>query len=121
MAKRRETRLKRITEVWNALPERDQRFFSALIFLVPTIGDMTLSYGETPRPLQLLLLKLDRNTLFSVITRCLYLLLDESTSERAKKAYRQFAAKKRPSAAKKKSRAKRPAPKRRTVKKGPSK
>ncbi len=121
MAKRRNVRLKKFTEAWNALPEIDRRFVSTLVVVQHTIGEEKLSYSETPRALQHALLKLDRNTVLSVIIQCLYLLLDPSVLERAKKAHRQHAAKKRLLAAKKKSRAKKPAPKRRTARKGSSK
>ncbi|MCH7592847.1 MAG: hypothetical protein IH989_08725 [Planctomycetes bacterium] len=121
MPKRKSVRLKRFTDAWNALPEIDRRFVSTLVVVQHTIGEETLSYGETPRALQRSLLELDRNTVLSVIIQCLYLLLDPSVLKRAKKAHRQHAAKKRLLAVKKKSRAKSPAPKRRTAKKGSSK
>ncbi len=131
MAKRRKTRLRKIREAWNALPEIDRRFVSTLVVLQHTIGEEKLTYRETPRPLQRLLLTFDRNTVLSVIIQCLYLLLDASVLKRAKKARRQRAAKKkkrvpaakkkkRVSSPKKKRSTKKPAPKRRTTRKGPS-
>ncbi len=121
MAKRRRIGQKEIDAWWKDLPKSDQRFYGALILLMEFIGDNKLRYCEPSVSRQRSLRKLDRNTLFSVIAECLYLLLDAPMLERVKKVHREREAKKRLLAAKKKSRAKKPAPKRRATRKGPSK
>ena len=129
MAKRRSISQKELDSAWKGLPESDRRFFTALIVLMETIGDKELRYSEPPAPLQRTLCKLDHDALFSVIAECLYLLLDAPIFERVKQGHREraarkkkraSAAKKRSSTVKKKPRAKQPAPKRRTTRKGPS-
>ncbi len=124
MAKRRSMGKKELADAWKALPESDRRFYSALIILIEAIGDKKLLYHEPSASLLRLLRKLDRNALYSVIAECLYLLLDARMLERVKQGHREREAKKkkRISAPKKKSRTqKKPAPMRRTTRKGPSK
>ena len=93
MAKRRSMSKKESSDAWNALPESDRRFFDAFIILLKAIGDDKLRYREVPMPLQRTLHKLDRNTVFSVIAECLYLLLDAPLLERVKQGHRERAAK----------------------------
>jgi len=124
MAKRRSMGMKQRAHTWwKGLSESDRRFYMGLFILTEAVGDKKLRYPKLPTPLHGSLLELDRNTLYSVMAECLFLLVDAPVSERVKWANREREAKKkkRISAPKKKSRTKKkPAPTRRK-RKGPSK
>lgn len=121
MAKRRRIDEKELADAWKDLRESDRRFFGALFILIQALRDENFRRRETPVPIQRTLNKLDRNTLYSVIAECMHLLLDAPELERINQRRRGRTAKKSLSAAKKKSRTKKSAPKRLTTRKGPSK
>ncbi len=124
MAKRRSmSKKERADARWTALPESDRRCICALEIISRVVRDKNIRYREPSASLQRSLRKLDRNTLLGVMAECLYLLLDAPVIERVKRANREREAKKkkRISAAKKSRTKNKPAPKRHTTRKGPSK
>jgi predicted RNA methylase len=88
MAKRRELTDDEVNAWWKSLPTADRRFFRALLDIRHVIGDRSLRYGEPPPGLQRALRKADRNTLFSVIAECLYMLLDAPAMRVVKRIHR---------------------------------
>ena len=120
MAKRRRIDEKELADAWKDLRESDRRFFGALFILIQALRDENFRRREAPPRLKRTLHKLERNTLYSVIAECMHLLLDAPELERVNQRHRGRTAKKNLSAAKKKSRTKKPALKRLTTRKGPS-
>ena len=121
MAKRRRIGKKELADAWKDLRVSDRRFFGALFILIQALRDENFRRLEAPAPLRRSLHKLDRNTVYSVVAECMHLLLDAPELVRVKKGPHGRTAKKSLSAAKKKSRTKKPAPKRLSTRKGPPK
>ncbi len=114
MAKRRTTGKKVSADaVWKALSDAERQMFCTLVLLIQALCNDWVFKRELPAPLPETLQRLDPETLYAVIAECLSVLIDVPFQERlargrseAEKDKRLSAAKKRPSAAKKKSRAK---------------
>jgi len=88
MAKRRGSEEKGLQSAWAALPQSDKWFVVALMVITEVIGDERLGYHELPTRLERTLHEADRDTRFSVIVECLYLLLEAPGLERVKRAHR---------------------------------
>jgi hypothetical protein len=88
MSKKRELTDADAKAWWKALGAADRRFFRALLGVGNVIGDPSLHYAEPPPHLCRRLEKADRNTQFSVIAECLYLLLDAPAMEIVKRHHR---------------------------------
>ena len=88
MAKRRGSEEKSLQWAWAALPQSDKWFLVALMVITEVVGDERLGYHELPTPLERTLQEADRDTRFSVIVECLYLLLEAPALERVKRAHR---------------------------------
>ena len=73
---------------WKKLPEDDQRFISALSFVTEIIGDPALDYTKPPSWIESGLRRADQNMHFSIITECVYLMLDAAALKDAKGRYR---------------------------------
>ncbi len=86
MAKRRRIDQREFKALRKALPQSDKDFINGMLVILEAIVDETLRYEELPRPMERVLHAADRDTLFSVLTECLGLLLDAPVMERLKRA-----------------------------------
>jgi hypothetical protein len=88
MSKKRELTDERVKAWRKALPAADRRFFRALLTIGQIVGDPSLHYAEPSAGLRRALQRADRNTLFSIIAECLYMLLDAPAMKVVKRFHR---------------------------------
>jgi hypothetical protein len=88
MSKKRELTDERVKAWRKALPAADRRFFRALLTIGQIVGDRSLHYAQPSAGLRRSLAKADRNTLFSIIAECLYMLLDAPAMKVVKRQHR---------------------------------
>ena len=88
MAKRRRSEEEDLQWVWETLPQSQKWFLVALMVVTEAVGDERLGYHKLPTRLERTLQEADRDTRFSVIVECLYLLLEAPAPERVKRAHR---------------------------------